>query len=244
MDADVIIPMGALNWGTFYCCSVTIRTAAAHTNARIRIMANNMKEPMLSKLKELAIGLGCEWNYLEDMTLNLNVATIYNRAMRECKAKYLCVCGGDLIFYPDWLENLVRLWENEPSYYMLSPFSYTPEWKHLLTNPEEKILPLHPHASNSGLNVFKGELVRKNPPYDEQFNQWEVDSDLYWTMRQKGLKEGICLNSRVDHLGQAFFTLNDTRDIYGPKGLNQVEMSERLNEKWWQVAGWPRLKKD
>lgn len=226
IDADIIIPVAAFTLGTFHCSSVAIRTCAATTNARIRVLGNNTQEPWRSELSGLSTSLGCQWEYLSEHDGNLNMSKMYNDAMRKSKAKYICYCQADLIFYPHWLDNMIALWEQQPDYFLLAPYSFA---HHKPVKPEAKIADIYPHASNSGVLAYK---VADGYLYDERFAAWENDSDAYWYIKSKNLKYGLCLNSRVDHLGQAFFSQLEAHKSFDGHFLQQDKLSALLKQKW------------
>ena len=120
---------------------------------------------------------------------------------------------------------MITCWEREPEYFLLSPYSATgtvrPQGVEV---PQDKILEIHPHCT-AGL-VFNRE---KTFHFDERIPN-VCDSDLHQFIMFNELREGVCLSSRVDHIGQAVMsTLTpDQRSTLVFRDCSD----EKLHAKW------------
>ena len=78
------------------------------------------------------------------------------------------------------------------------------------------------------LNVFRR---RDGWMWDEAFDLWEIDADLFYHLERNHLKAGVCLNARCDHLIEAV----RKHAPQGPEtGLNPTAY---LRKKWGLPEG-------
>lgn len=228
MNSDVILPVTVPNAYLWYVAQAAIRTCRASTAARIWVMCNNSPDLNLrAQLEKDCQMLGVNFNYY-DVPWNMN--RFYNWGMEMVEGDYVAVGQQDLLFYPNWFENIAAAWEKEPDYFLVIPYSMdrTPKaWTRIQENYES--LPLRRcHDVTSGVTVFR----RKDGyRYDEQFADWEQDADLQYYCQNHGLKCGVCLNARVDHLIQ---TVRSEIDMSATIGVNDYGKlaTEALRKKW------------
>jgi hypothetical protein len=229
MNADVIISICAPTRACYVTAEIALRTLAAHTDANLIAVANNMpvlefKEALFANAKSL----GVKWHWYEKAPLN--IANLFNESFRATSGKYYVGGQQDVIFYPRWLDNLIEAWESEPNYFVLAPYTFN-LWRNDLTctlpgNPRSGILELWPHS------VAALAFRRDKPWYYDENIPGECDSDLYQHCHRNKLRTGIVMNSRVDHLGQV-----TASEIGGVEKImeNPTQCSEdarKLKEKW------------
>lgn len=226
--ADIIIPVCATNWATFNLARLAIRTCAAHTPmGNILIYGNNIEnQEWRIELSRSAILLGCRWCYIEG---EFNFAQTFNRGIHETNSEFYGCFGQDVIFFPNWLVNLISLWKRNPQFFTLSPYSFDLRYGEpiisLPDHPQDRILETHIHCT-------AGQLFRRDKlfHYDESFPYWDLDSDLHQFIIHNSLREGICLNSRVDHLVEGVMCEIDKKKCLADKDF--VASSMRLKRKW------------
>lgn len=204
MNADVILPVSSSTPMRWTLSMVAMRTLHANTPGVRIIVIDTTREPSDLRVRNECRALGVE--YLE-WKQEFSITKIFNMAQEIGDGKYVVFATADTIFYPDWLMNLVKIWDENPQYFCLAPCTFDPrgnpcsmqtvksQWKIVET--------AHPSA---GVIVFRRDNLFQ---WDEQFPLWECDSDLTLYMERNGLKAGYCLNSRVDHLINGFDTPHD-----------------------------------
>lgn len=200
-ESQVIIPVVGSCRQNFDASMVALRTCRATTSAKMLIIGNNCTEEYRHDFEVTCEALGCEWRFVPGP---FNCPKTFNDGLDSTTGPFVAMAGCDTIFYPAWFSNLIRLWQQNPGFFALAPISFHPRIPHLrqyVTGPENRILEEHAHCP--GCQVFK----RSNGyRYDEQAG-WEIDSDLHQYIMRNQLREGVCLNSRVDHVGQIRETL-------------------------------------
>lgn len=230
MNADVIISVCAPTRSCFVTADAAIRTCAAHTDANIIVVANNMPVPLFrDALYATSQALGVKW-YPYDVT-PLNIATLFNEVFRATSGRYYVGAQQDVIFYDKWLANLIDAWESEPDYFMLAPYSFNLHRKDatcsLPRSPRSGILEAWPHGMAA--LAFR----RDRPFYYDDNLATECDSDLYHYCRANKLRTGIVLNARVDHLeySTVMAELQDWTTIMGNPNQRKDD-AKKLKEKW------------
>ncbi len=229
MDADVIISMCAPTPACYVTAEVAMRTCAAHTDANIIVVANNMPVPQYKDaLFENAQALGVKW-YPYDHT-PLNIAKLFNEVVRSTSGKFYVMCQQDVIFYEHWLANLIAAWEAEPDYFVLSPWSFNLHRKDfscdLIQHPRSGIVEAWPHGT-AGI-AFR----RARPWFYAEDIPTASDSDLYHDCKANKWRTGIVPNSRVDHLGSVVLSELGNWDAIMNNPTQGVDDSRRLKEKW------------
>ncbi len=226
MNVDVIIAACAFNFAGRNLFKTCVLTAHAHTKANIIVVANNILPEWREELQWMCNQLGVTWIYQDPF----NFPKAFNDQIRAGNSPYYACFGQDVIFYPNWMENLIRCWEKEPDYYYVAPYSFN-QWREapftsLPVHPQDGIVEMHPHCA-AGI-VFRRD---KQVLYDESMVRG-FDSDLHQFVKHHKLREGICLSSRVDHFGQAVLNgvTNEEQDrIFGGSGS---EDNLKLWKKW------------
>lgn len=222
LDADVILPLCACNDASLYVSLVGLRTCQASTSARILVMCNNTPvDPWRTIIEDNCRLLGVRFHYVEGP---FNIAKIFNLGTRMTTGAYICYATADVIYFANWFENIVELWEEHLEYFTLTNYSFDtrefPCVKHH-TTPERKII--HTGNPSAGLNVFKRS---SGYVWDENFALWEIDADLHYFLRDHKLKAGVCMNARCDHLVEGVRRFMP----HGP--APDVDATKYLRAKW------------
>jgi hypothetical protein len=195
-DADVILPVCASNSQCHIMAMMAMRTLRASTDATIYVMANNT--PDLTR--RLALQQECEllgMHFYYDHG-PFNIARAFNIGATFGCGKYIAYATSDVIYFPDWLDNIISLWEENPQYFALCNYSFD-----VCNNPcvRQSVIPerriVDTHNPSAGVIVLKRESGYK---WDEQFPLWEIDTDFLYYIEAHNLKCGYCLNARCDHL--------------------------------------------
>lgn len=231
-DASVIIPVCASNPATLFMTLVAIRTCAASTDAPILVLCNNTPEgEYRDTVFKNCQQLGVVMHYIDGP---FSISKCYNLATGYTSRKYIAYGTADVIYYPGWLDTVIELWEQDPSYFALSTYSFdvvdNPCSRNLVAT-EKKIIETH-HPS-AGVLVLKRE---SNYIWDEQFELWEIDSDFWYYLKANNLKAGYCLGARCDHMIGGVRPHIDIGANFGFKDDPEREMykdpRKRLEKKW------------
>jgi len=231
MNADVILPLCACNDASLYVSLVGLRTCQASTAARILVLCNNTPvDPWRNIIEENCRLLGVRFHYVEG---TFNIAKIFNLGTRMTTGAHIAYCTADVIYFPNWFENIVELWAEHPEFFTLTNYSFDtremPCVKHH-TRPEREII--HTGNPSAGLNCFKR---ASGYVWDEQFPLWELDADLFYFLERNKLKAGVCLNSRADHMVQGIRPHIDYNVNFGITDANSEFFTlprRRLEKKW------------
>lgn len=196
MNADVIIPCTVQNHATWYMAEIAIRSCRYSTAARVHALCNNSKDSRYLPIFERhCAALGVHYEYCEGP---FNMNRLYNRGLDLAEGDYVACCNQDLLFFPDWFEEVVKMWEANPRFFYMLTYSFglgaATYWR-AHPKPENRIeLATSP---TSGLTVLK---AANGYRWDEQFPDWEQDADFTLYCQKNNLIGGQCLNARVDHL--------------------------------------------
>lgn len=225
-DSDVIIPVMAHNWGTLYLCLTAMRTCRATTTARIIIYGNNTPDKHYRDVMKINCEmLGCRWVYSDQP---FSIASCFNWGLDNTSGQYHAQFGSDVIFFPNWLRNIIQIWEVNPEFFTLGPISFHPDYPHhheFIARPEPRIDERH-------LQCGAGQIWRRcNPFHYDDATGWECDSDLHQFIIHNKLREGYVLNSRVDHLITGFRSqIVDNGTLYRCTDVYHSAMN--LKSKW------------
>lgn len=232
IDADVIIPVCATNHHCHNFAMVAMRTCRASTSARILILGNNTPDPTRREaLKKECEYLGMAWHYVEGP---FSISKAFNLGTRMTQGKYIAYGTSDVIYFPNWLENIIELWEQNPQYFCLCNYSFDLNNNPCVSRqmfPEKRII--NTHNPSSGVMVLKRE---NGYQWDESFALWEIDTDFQMYIQKNGLKAGYCLNARCDHLVDG---VKCNVDYQTNMGLTSDqfygESKAKIKEKWGEL---------
>jgi len=222
LDADVIIPVTTATEASYYMSVMALRTCQASTTARVWAYINNSptggwRDRLQAQCRLLNINV-VVWHG------PFSISKIFNHGLDSTTGKHIAYGTSDVIYYQNWLENIVELWDSNPDYFTLSNWSFDdlnmPCVQHSIVN-EARII--HTGNPSAGVNVFKRSTGYR---WDENFSLWEIDADLFYYIKTNKLKAGICLNSRCDHL------INAVRPFVPQGPTPDINPTEYLRKKW------------
>lgn len=210
-EAAVIMPVTAPNDFLWYVASVGIRTLAASTKQTMLVLANNTPDLVKrSSIERQCRALDVRYEYVEGP---FSLTRFWNLGIDLTKEPHLAFANQDCIFYPRWLENMIALWEQNPDYYALWPWSFC-DHDLGIAYPQfiryENRIQQH-HAPATILLMKRSSGYR----FDERFSGWELDADLINHFESNKLKVGMVMNARVDHFNQTVTTNIDLQKHYG-----------------------------
>lgn len=232
-DADIIIPVTTANKITWMISTVAVRTCRASTKYRMLVLNNNSPNhcyrDWMEKECEL---LGIRYEYVDGP---FSISKFFNLGIKMTTGKYIALGCADVIYYQNWLENIIELWEEQPDWFAMCNYTFDRDPGHpcAKTNPIPERRVAATHNPSSGVLVLKRS---NNYRFDEEnFPNWEMDADFTIYMEVNKLKAGVCLNSRCDHLICGIRDHIDYAKHYGVKDGNReffVIPKENLRKKW------------
>ena len=180
---------------------------------------------------------------------NLGVSKGWNQGMRLAAGEYILILNNDIIVGPDWLENMVRLAESDPSIGLVGPRSnyiagpqVVPEVPY---RQEAEILPFirkwqEEHAlSAAEFGFIKGfchliprSVFEKVGFYDERFGKGNFEDDDYCVrVRYNGFRALFANDSFIHHYGSVSFNQEsvDWRAL-------MIENQKKYEQKWAKGA--------
>jgi len=232
MNADVIIPLCACNHPTLYVSLVAIRTCQASTKARILVMCNNTPPDYRKIIEENCRLLGVQFHYVNGP---FSISKTWNIGTAMTTGEFIAYASADVIYFPNWFENIVDLWREHPEYWLLTNYSF--DWRNIggccKTNVKEERKIVDIWNPCSGLNVMK----RSNGYlWDEQFPLWELDADLLYHLERNKLKAGVCMNARADHMIDGIRNHIDYAKHFGTDTKEFFTAPRRLLEIKWGLV--------
>ncbi len=229
-DADIILPVTVPTFGLWAVASMCIRSARASTEANIIVLLNNSEPALAEDVREQCrlLDVRCV-----DMPGPFSLSRAFNAGMDMGSGKYVAFGQCDTLFFEGWLDRLVELWEEEPGYFVVWPFTFSTA---RYGQSYRRSPVLERRIVEDGFPQGALSVLRRDDGYrwDERFVWWEMDADFSLDMQKHGRKGGLCLWSRVDHLPQVVGKSIDGARHFGVRGMNDStsEANELLKAKW------------
>jgi GT2 family glycosyltransferase/Flp pilus assembly protein TadD len=180
---------------------------------------------------------------------NLGVSKGWNQGLRLARGEYLLILNNDIIVGPDWLENMVRLAECDPSIGLVGPRS------NYIAGPQ--VVPNVPYRAESEIQGFirawqaghdlsaaefqfiKGfchliprRVFEKVGFYDERFGKGNFEDDDYcMRVRLHGFRALFADDSFIHHYGSVSFN----QDSVDWRAL-MIENQGKYERKWAKGA--------
>ncbi|MEO7427051.1 MAG: glycosyltransferase, partial [Fibrobacteria bacterium] len=180
---------------------------------------------------------------------NLGVSKGWNQGLRLAQGEYLLILNNDIIVGPDWLENMVRLAECDPSIGLVGPRS------NYIAGPQ--VVPNVPYRAESEIQGFirtwqaghdlsaaefqfiKGfchliprRVFEKVGFYDERFGKGNFEDDDYcMRVRLHGFRALFADDSFIHHYGSVSFN----QDSVDWRAL-MIENQGKYERKWAKGA--------
>lgn len=208
---------------------IALRTCRASTDAPMIVLANNSPEPRLrDDIFKECHALGIDYCYLDGP---FNIAKAFNYGASRTGGKYIAYGTSDVIYYPGWLDNIIKSWEQYPDYFALCNYSFD-----MAHNPctRQCVEPLNviKHTANPSAGII---VLKRSSGYqwDEQFPLWEIDADFLYHLEANNLKAGYCLNARCDHLVDGVKAHLDLLENFGQTSDQFYRDSKaKIKAKW------------
>jgi hypothetical protein len=232
-SADIITGGPCQNERLLQSFMGTVVTAKATApNARLLWMDGNSEPgPIREHFKKFLASLGYEYVLIDEPYNCARWWILGKQLTAKWGGEFTVFAACDLIFHAAWLDNIVDLWREHPEFYVLAPYSWTPEQLGLNyriepTSSREIIECDHPAPW-----CF---VRRRDDDYvpDIRFRDWNVEFDFYEWMRARHLKAGVCNNARVDHTGWGPRKLGD----FGMDLNENIAVGDALFHDKWHTA--------
>jgi GT2 family glycosyltransferase len=146
-------------------------------------------------------------NEYDDLCINLvipqeefNFNKFYNIGLQYCKSEYVHFLNNDILFLNDVSSELIKVFDEHPEWYSLSPWE--PKY-HLKFHAEVKEFyegyTIKKYVC--GWSIFtKRSLFDIIGPWDELFNFYYQDNDYALTLKKHGLKHILVRSAHLTHL--------------------------------------------
>ena len=160
----------------------------------------------------------------------------YNRylniGLRLSSSEYVCLCNNDLIFHKGWATNILKAMQNDPELLSASPYSTNPHKTRFGLNVSDNIeYGYDIRRYLAGWCIFqKRKIYSYIGLFDESFVFWYADNDYSETIKKKGIKHALVLNSVVEHVESKTLNKNDQATR---RKLTQEQ--RKIFEKKWRT---------
>lgn len=259
-DAAIILPMTPASPFLEYVNEVALRTLRHSTDARILVLGNNSPSGFapVRRMKATCDLLKIEFKFIEGKYSNSRFWNLgIDMTSGAGESKYTVVANADCIYYPNWLENLIELWEEVEA---AEQASFATAMEDVLkANTGELPPPPRPYyalwpwsmsVNDMGLSyrattLAKRRIVETHHPaialvmkrasnyrWDESFALWEMDADFMHHCKAHNYRLGLCLNSRVDHFNSTVTSNIDSGLHFEDDMANKGGCTARLKAKW------------
>jgi glycosyltransferase involved in cell wall biosynthesis len=229
-DADIIIPVTVPTPLLYTVASMCLRSARASSDANIIVVLNNSDWKLARMIRD-----ECDLQNIRviEMKGPFSISKALNLGAATGNGKYIAYAQCDILFFDGWLDRLVELWEENPEYFVLWPFTFS-----LMKYGQSyrRDFRLHRQLVNDGFPQGALSVVKRSDGYrwDEQFPFWEADADFSLHIERNKLKSALCLWSRVDHIPMTIGQNINHEKHFGVSdmGVCRSEASARLRAKW------------
>lgn len=201
---------------------------------------------------------------LLQLTENHGFAKGYNTALKQVQADYYMLLNSDVEVTPGWLQPMVQLLEQDPTYTACQPkilayknkdyFEYAGAaggWLDAYGYPFARgrvfdICEQDGGQYNGTAQVFWASgaalLIRSADfhaagGFDEYFFAHQEEIDLCWRLQLMGKKLFCCPQSVVYHVGGGTLPRGNSKKTFLNFRNNQIMLAKNLpwNEKWWKI---------
>lgn len=131
-----------------------------------------------------------------------NFHSYLNIGIAEASSDYIALCNNDLIFYPQWFEEILKVADEHPKIGSFSPVDPDmPKLPKSITAHNQYVLGYEIQKHIKGwCIVARAETFKKIGPLDERFNFYFADNDYAMMLRKHNIQHVSVTNSRVKHL--------------------------------------------
>ena len=167
-----------------------------------------------------------------------NMNRFYNIGTAITQKEYIMYCSSDLLFYPQWYENLLSWYDKIDNLFVATPFAKVvnnEEWIEVENDYSvyrKNIDYVDRFIDTIHIGGWFSCFPRKfNWTWDEKFKAHYQDADMVLTIEKMRKKDatlitGCAYNSRVDHLVGATAVNSPNADYYTLSGR------EEMIKKW------------
>ncbi len=193
------------------------------------LIYNNNSEPYLTERLVQQINNFNNKDKFKMTTLinyQFNLSQIYNCSLQHSDAELFVFCNNDMeVINPDWLDNIVRWFNIMHDMGICMPF-------HDFIGDPFKITPInilieHPTIHWFAIYCMLRKIIENIGEFDERFDLYYHDHDVYKSAKRKGYKILWVYNSLVKHYGERT-TINHPKS--GQYDLDRVY--RLLQDKW------------
>jgi GT2 family glycosyltransferase len=127
---------------------------------------------------------------------NFNFHRFLNIGIRKAKGDWVALCNNDLIFYPNWFSEILKVKKIHPKIHSFSP-------NEKVDNSLGKIFEVGYKVRNhvnGWCIVVEKEIIKKINYLDERFNFNYADNDYALTLKKYNIMHAIVYTSHVKHL--------------------------------------------
>jgi GT2 family glycosyltransferase len=195
---------------------------------------------------------------------NFGFAKGYNEALKKVSSDYYVLLNSDVEVTPGWLDPVVDLLEQDPSYAVCQPkvlawrnkhlFEYAGAaggWVDLFGYPfaRGRIFDICEEdkgqfdnteevfwASGAAM-VIRSKVFHELDGFDEYFFAHQEEIDLCWRVHLSGYKIFSCPQSIVYHVGGGTLPRGNSKKTFLNFRNNQILLAKNLpwSEKWWKI---------
>lgn len=234
-DVSIILPMATSNEFLWLLNSMCLRTCRATApDAEILVLGNNSPhdyQPHRDVERQCVLHK-IRYEYVDGP---FNQAKFFNLGTDRTKGKYVVYGSADLLFYKDWLTNLLRAYEKRPEFFFLAPWGFhtTPlglgYHDYVGEHPKgDKDRILTTHWISTGIEIMRRDRGYR---FDERFPDHELDTDYHLYAKANKLPIGIVTDSQVDHYVRGVRGQVNSAVNYGDADY-MSKASQAIKEKW------------
>lgn len=227
-----IMPGSSQNYESLAVCQRAVESHKKSCKADLVFLDNTSdNQAMRMEMQTFVEARGYEYEYLSD---KFSWTKFCNYGSRKIEGSYDYVvhANADAVFFHGWLHYILELWnqhDNRKRFFSMHPYVYSPinrgvNFRHT-TSIDHRIVPCdHPMMH---VSVFReaDEFM-----WDERFNLYEADCDVWMWLRLHGHTSGIAYSSRVDHVAGSLVST-----LPRPKASSDYEGKSELFDKWKHV---------
>lgn len=221
MRCDIIVPVWNELAATKECVdSIVKNTAYPH---KLIIVDNGSDRGTAGYLAGLKARADIDVNVIRNDE-NLGFARAVNQGILASDAQYVCIMNNDTIASPDWLEEMIKVFEGNPGIGILNPSSNTSGQKG--SDPFcGQIQELH--RARGFCMLIRREVIEKVGLFDESYGRgYFEETDYSYRAQAAGIRIARVKSAYVYHKeGLSFRRMSDKDELF-----NRNE--KMFREKW------------
>jgi len=158
-----------------------------------------------------------------------NYNRFLNFGLKECKNEWILISNNDVIFTQNWLTNIFKVFEKNPTIKSFSPFA--PNWhrhKEFTTDKDFYVGYRTSYELAGWCILLHKTVVSTCKLFDERFVSWYQDNDYAMNLQVYGIQHALVSTSRVYHEVSSSMELLEGEY----KNFATTGMLEVFNNKW------------